>query len=93
MIMHAYSYGTPIRVWDIILAHTRMGRPIRVWANIRIWGRTVLSIREAGGNKPYRMIFFKIDILQNITLGFIPPASLIDCTVHAWHVSSPTCIQ
>ena len=31
MIMHAYSYGTPIRVWDIILAHTRMGRPIRVW--------------------------------------------------------------
>ena len=31
MIMHAYSYGTPIRVWDIILAHTRMGYPIRVW--------------------------------------------------------------
>ena len=42
MIMHVYSYGTPIRVWDIILAHTRtgypmhtrMGRPIRIWANI-----------------------------------------------------------
>ena len=31
MIMHAYLYGTPIRVWDIILAHTRMGYPIRVW--------------------------------------------------------------
>ena len=29
--MHAYSYGTPIRVWDIILSHTRMGYPIRVW--------------------------------------------------------------
>ena len=31
MIMHEYSYGTPIRVWDIILSHTRMGYPIRVW--------------------------------------------------------------
>ena len=29
--MHAYSYGTPIRIWDIILAHTRTGYPIRVW--------------------------------------------------------------
>ena len=26
-----YAYG---------ISHTRMGRPIRVWANIRIWGRT-----------------------------------------------------
>ena len=29
--MHAYSYGTPIRVWDITLSHTRTGYPIRVW--------------------------------------------------------------
>ena len=26
-----YAYG---------ISHTRMGRPIRVWDNIRIWGRT-----------------------------------------------------
>ena len=26
-----YAYG---------ISHTRMGRPIRVWHNIRIWGRT-----------------------------------------------------
>ena len=47
----------PIRVWDVPYAYgkshtrmgqscvpyeyTRMGRPIRVWAGIRIWGRTV----------------------------------------------------
>ena len=30
-----YAYGIP---------HTRMGRPIRVWANIRIWGRTGIII-------------------------------------------------
>ena len=23
--------------------YTHMGRPIRVWANIRIWGRTIIS--------------------------------------------------
>ena len=28
-----YAYG---------ISHTRMGRPIRVWAHIRIWGRTSL---------------------------------------------------
>ena len=28
-----YAYG---------ISHTRMGRPIRVWDNIRIWGRTAL---------------------------------------------------
>ena len=28
-----YAYG---------ISHTRMGRPIRVWDNIRIWGRTCL---------------------------------------------------
>ena len=28
-----YAYG---------ISHTRMGRPIRVWANIRIWGRTYI---------------------------------------------------
>ena len=40
-----------ILMWDKMLSHTRMGvlydythmgRPIRVWANIRIWGRTWL---------------------------------------------------
>ena len=29
--MYAYPYGTPIRVWDIILSHTCTGYPIRVW--------------------------------------------------------------
>ena len=29
-----YAYG---------ISHTRMGRPIRVWDNIRIWGRTALK--------------------------------------------------
>ena len=29
-----YAYG---------ISHTRMGRPIRVWDNIRIWGRTLIS--------------------------------------------------
>ena len=29
-----YAYG---------ISHTRMGRPIRVWDNIRIWGRTLLT--------------------------------------------------
>ena len=24
--------------------YTHMGRPIRVWANIRIWGRTVMHL-------------------------------------------------
>ena len=28
-----YTYG---------ISHTRMGRPIRIWAGIRIWGRTNL---------------------------------------------------
>ena len=30
-----YAYG---------ISHTRMGRPIRVWDNIRIWGRTELKV-------------------------------------------------
>ena len=30
-----YAYG---------ISHTRMGRPIRVWANIRIWGRTYVLL-------------------------------------------------
>ena len=29
-----YAYGHPI------YEYTHMGRPIHVWANIRIWGRT-----------------------------------------------------
>ena len=32
-----------ILIWD---AHTHMGRPIRVWASIRIWGRTDTAGRE-----------------------------------------------
>ena len=40
-------------MWDKMLSHTRMGipyeythvgRPIRVWANIRIWGRTATHV-------------------------------------------------
>ena len=31
IIIGPYAYG---------ISHTLMGRPIRVWANIRIWGRT-----------------------------------------------------
>ena len=27
--------------------YTHMGRPIRVWGNIRIWGRTVLMLAVA----------------------------------------------
>ena len=30
-----------ILIWDF---HTRTGDPIRVWANIRIWGRTSPSL-------------------------------------------------
>ena len=39
-----YAYG---------ISHTRMGRPIRVWANIRIWGRTFLNIY----NCAYKTLF------------------------------------
>ena len=39
-IVYVYSYGTPIRVWDNVMSHTRKGYPICVWANIRILGRT-----------------------------------------------------
>ena len=28
--------------------YTHMGRPIRVWANIRIWGRTVTPFTASG---------------------------------------------
>ena len=27
--------------------YTRMGRPIRIWANIRIWGRTAICIANS----------------------------------------------
>ena len=33
-----YTYG---------ISHTRMGRPIHVWANIRIWGRTLITPFQA----------------------------------------------
>ena len=36
-----YAYG---------ISHTRMARPIRVWANIRIWGRTAIySLQNSTG--------------------------------------------
>ena len=59
--MHAYSYGIPIRVWDIILSHTCTGYPIRIrdipyaygMSHTRmgqyivcIWGRTVSRYKE-----------------------------------------------
>ena len=52
MIMHVYSYGTPIYVWDIMLPHTCTGYPIHIWdvpytyiwANVLIWGRAAKSI-------------------------------------------------
>ena len=39
-IMHVYSYGMPMHTRMHGRSHTRTGYPIRVWANIRIWGRT-----------------------------------------------------
>ena len=32
--MHVYSYGTPIRVWDTVLSHTRMDRYTHMGQNI-----------------------------------------------------------
>ena len=36
--------GHNIGPYEYGISHTRMGRPIRVWANIRIWGRTSISV-------------------------------------------------
>ena len=46
-----YAYG---------ISHTRMGRPIRVWADIRIWGRTVgplFSFLEKSGLAIYARLY------------------------------------
>ena len=49
--MHAYSLwdahtrmGHNIGPYAYGISHTRMGRPIRVWDNIRIWGRTSTTL-------------------------------------------------
>ena len=36
--------------------YTRMGRPIRVWANIRIWGRTYIRVQQNSRKQPTQKI-------------------------------------
>ena len=38
--------------------YTHMGRPIRIWANIRIWGRTTQLYKKGNRKEPssYRLI-------------------------------------
>ena len=47
-IMYVYSYGTPIRVWDNVMSHTRMGCPIRVWDVPYAYGPTYAYRAEQG---------------------------------------------
>ena len=65
-----YSYGVLIHVWDTILSYTRTGYPIRVWANIRISGRTLPSIPYIAGYFLQVQIFLKfpngLAIWQNL---------------------------
>ena len=43
----------PYAYMGVPYEYTHMGRPIRVWVNIRIWGRTVLLEIPLGANYVY----------------------------------------
>ena len=43
---HAYSYGTPIRVWDSTMSHTRMGRYTHMGQNRCTIPKTHLSVQR-----------------------------------------------
>ena len=43
---HAYSYGTPIRVWDSTMSHTRMGRYTHMGQNRCTTPKTHLSVQR-----------------------------------------------
>ena len=53
-----YAYG---------ISHTRMGRPIRVWADIRIWGRTDRCTQSYGVFDPVPVGY----ILSMVKLYFV----------------------
>ena len=51
--------GHNIVLYVYWISHMHMGRPIHVWANIRIWGRTAAPFLAASG-------LFLFDIIFNL---------------------------
>ena len=70
------KHANKILIWDKMLSHTcmgvpykytHMGRPIRVWANIRIWDRTVVIDSKLTWKEHIKQVLSK----SNASLAFL----------------------
>ena len=64
-----YSYGTPIRVRGIMLAHTHIGYPIGVWADMQntrilLLVSILFLLLYSDPFNPYPIFKFLINILS-----------------------------